>query len=87
MSFLVFWEKYKPVIVMVPTIVAIHYGWFWLQGNEAINPNANKGKITEQPIITVRNHIRAQNIPAPTISTQLITFSCYCRCLAKSITI
>lgn len=47
------WEKYKPIIVMVPSLVALHYGWFWLQGNESIYPQKYGPKLEEQPIVTV----------------------------------
>lgn len=47
------WQKYKPIIVMVPSLVALHYGWFWLQGNESIYPQQYGPKLEEQPIVTV----------------------------------
>lgn len=56
-----FWEKYKPTLVIVPCLVALHYGWFWLQGNENIYPQANGVKLTEQPIVTVRIHFNTRN--------------------------
>lgn len=56
-----FWEKYKPLIVMVPAIVGLHIGWFWLQGNEALNPEAKNEKLTEQPIVSVGLHFQQVN--------------------------
>lgn len=49
------WYKYKPTIVMVPALIGLHYGWFYLQGNEKLYPYAGS-KLTEQPIVTVRNY-------------------------------
>lgn len=46
------WNNNKPTIVMVPALIALHYGWFYLQGNEELYPNAGP-KLTEQPIVTV----------------------------------
>lgn len=45
------WKNYSPVIVLVPAIVGIHYGWFLLQQNEKLVPKDQQ--VTEQPIISV----------------------------------
>lgn len=47
-----FWEKFKPAIVLAPALVALHYGWFYIQGNEKLYPQKGE-KLTEQPIVTV----------------------------------
>lgn len=47
------WKKYAPVIVLVPAIVGIHYGWYLLQQNEKLVPKDQQ--VREQPIITVSN--------------------------------
>lgn len=45
------WKKYSPVIVLVPAIVGIHYGWYLLQQNERIVPRDQQ--VREQPIVSV----------------------------------
>lgn len=52
------WKKYAPVIVLVPAIVGIHYGWFLLQQNEKLVPKDQQVK--EQPIVTVRHSIKSK---------------------------
>lgn len=59
MSFVIFWNKYKPAIVLVPTLAALHYGWFWFQDRYAQDETQ---KITEQPIVTVRFQFIASSI-------------------------
>lgn len=46
-----FYEKYKPIIVMSTGLIAVHYGWFYLQKNERIVPVSEQ--LTEFPITTV----------------------------------
>lgn len=50
------WKNYAPVIVLVPAIVGIHYGWYLLQQNEKLVPKHQQ--VREQPIVTVRNQLR-----------------------------
>lgn len=45
------WKDYAPVIVLVPTIIGFHYGWFLLQQNEKLVPKEKQ--TTEQPIVAV----------------------------------
>lgn len=44
-----FWHNNAPIIVFVPLLIGLHYGWFALQ--ERIVPK--NAQVTEQPIITV----------------------------------
>lgn len=46
-----FWNGWKPVVVMGPVIVGLHWMWFKLQQNEQLVPKEEQ--LTEQPIITV----------------------------------
>lgn len=46
-----FVKDYLPVIVLVPGLVAVHYGWFLLQQNERLVPKQQQ--VTEQPILPV----------------------------------
>lgn len=46
---------------MGPPFIALHYLWFYLQGNEAINPHKYGPKIEEQPIVTVSHTCNASN--------------------------
>lgn len=51
-----FYRKYKPLVVMIPAIIAIHYGWFLLQKDERIVPKSEQ--LTELPVITVSKMIK-----------------------------
>lgn len=44
-------RDYLPLIVMVPGLAGIHYGWYLLQQNEKLVPKHQQ--VNEQPIITV----------------------------------
>lgn len=46
-----FVKDYLPLIVMVPGLVGVHYGWFLLQQNEKLVPKGQQ--VNEQPIVTV----------------------------------
>lgn len=48
MGFRNFYEQYKVLIVMVPSIIGIHYGWYYLQQAACEVP------LTEQPIVSVK---------------------------------
>lgn len=54
------WNNYGPVLVMVPALAAIHWGWFALQ-QRMVPPEQ---QVTEQPIISVshRNSIESRLI-------------------------
>lgn len=46
-----FYNDYKPCIVMIPAIVALHFIWFKIQQNEKLVPKGEQ--LTEQPLVTV----------------------------------
>lgn len=46
-----FWNEWKPVLVMGPGIVGLHWIWFKLQTNEKLVEKEEQ--LTELPIITV----------------------------------
>lgn len=39
-----FWSKYKTLLVAVPALVALHYGWYNLQYNEDFVPKDQRPK-------------------------------------------
>lgn len=55
-----FYQKFKPLVVMIPAIFAIHYGWFLLQKDERIVPKSEQ--LTELPVITVSKIIKCFKI-------------------------
>lgn len=46
-----FWNDYKPLLVMGPVVVGLHWMWFKLQQNPKLV--AKEEQLTELPIITV----------------------------------
>lgn len=69
MSSRAIWKGYAPIIVLVPALVGIHYGWFYLQQNDRLVPKSQQ--LTEQPIVSVSTK-RAYSILFETISNECI---------------
>lgn len=51
-----FFKNNSVLLVMVPSIIGIHYGWMWLQGLDSLN-KGNTKPLTEQPIVSVNKNI------------------------------
>lgn len=43
------WKNYGPIVVFVPALIGIHYGWFALQ--QRFVPE--DARLSEQPILSV----------------------------------
>lgn len=46
-----FWHDWKPVLVMGPALVGLHWMWFKLQQNQKLV--AKEEQLTELPLLTV----------------------------------